>query len=104
MASEPNLCWETGQPLPEGMKDTAHFVTDAARVSWNNRQKSRGAQILTLLWLWRFERGMVKHIRVISRICALLSEWRAEDRRAGRRSYADAAEALAKISSVDTSA
>lgn len=91
-----NLCWETGAQLPEGMKDTAHFSTDAARTAWNNRRKNRGAEILDLLWLWRFERGLVRHVRIISRICALLAKWREEDRKAGRRSYATPAEIFSK--------
>ena len=94
-----NRCWETGKPLPEGMKDTAHFLTTEARTAWNNRRKNRGAEVLDLLWVWRFERGMARHLKVISKLCALLSRWHAEDKEAGRRSYGDPAEIVAKQTS-----
>lgn len=87
-ADKPNLCWETGKPMPEGMKDTAHFLTDQARTAWNNRRKSRGAELYDLFMAYRYDRKRAKLLGLFSRMCALAAKWRYEDKEAGRTSFA----------------
>lgn len=91
-----NHCYETGQPLPEGMKDTAKFSSDAARSAWNNRRKNRGAELYDLVMAWRFDRRMAGGLKVLSRICAMAARWHAEDKAAGRQSFTPTEEAVAR--------
>jgi len=82
-----NLCWETGKPLPEGMKDTAHFLTTDARTAWNNRRKNRGAVVYDLIMSWRYDRPRAKALKVFSLLCQLAKEWHDEDKSSGRISF-----------------
>ncbi len=91
------VCYETGNPLADGTKDTARFSSDAARTAWNNRIKSRGVEVYNLLMIWRFERPFAKRLKVISLLCRMIARRRAEDREANRVSYLPVEEVVAKV-------
>lgn len=91
------ICYETGTDLGADAKDGKHFSSDAARTTWNNRRKNRGAIIYDLLMAWRYDRPVAKALNVFSTICKLLAEWHREDGEAGRIGYNDPNEVMAGL-------
>ncbi|WP_188262652.1 hypothetical protein [Azospirillum tabaci] len=56
------------------------FCSPACRKDWNNLAIQRGFQAYELLTEWRVGR----RLNLISALCALVRDWRADDRKAGR--------------------
>lgn len=91
-------CRECGTPLPEGLKATALFCSPVegsnqyagqskCKAAWNNRRKSRGADLYDLWMAMRYEREDAKRLEVWKEICRLSEGWKEEDERSGTKSY-----------------
>lgn len=65
-----------------------NFCCAPHRHAWNNRRKSRGADLIDLFMALRYDRAEAKEHQAWSLMCRMASNWRAEDRAANRRSFA----------------
>lgn len=82
-------CWECNEVFvvtnPTGDQN---FCCAAHRHAWNNRRKSRGADLIDVFMALRFDRETAKEHQAWSIMCRMASNWRAEDKEANRRSFA----------------
>ena len=74
------------------------FCCTECRKTWNNRRAVRGAQLYDLFMAARFDRPVAKALKVWRYLAHFASQFREEDRieRAGRRSWRDPAEIIAR--------
>lgn len=79
--------WCGGEFAPRD--PSALFCSDPHRHAFNNLRKERGAIIYDLLMVMRFERKLSAQLKLWSKVCTILSNFRREDReqRAGRDSW-----------------
>lgn len=80
-------CRECNKPLPTDRRPTIEFCGTPCRVKWRNRRSSRGADLYDLFMALRFDRAAAKELGLYAEMCKMASEWRKEDKAAGRQSY-----------------
>lgn len=100
-------CRECGSPLaapttagsnrPKKARDDAKFCSTPCKTGWNNRRKSRGADIYDLWMSMRYCREEAKALGVWREICRLSEVWNAEDKAAGRTSFERPGVVLARL-------
>lgn len=80
-----HACLECGKPRTE----KADFCSARCRVGFNNRRKTRGAELYDLYMAHRFDRQRAQDMGVFQAINRLASIYRSEDQqeRSGRRSW-----------------
>ena len=90
-------CLECGAPFGRSSHPGA-FCAPRCREAWNNRRKARGAELYDLFMAMRFERGRARLLSLYTALCRAASLFRDQDvaERAGRRSWGDPAEVLAR--------
>ena len=70
---------------------TAHhskkFCSNPCKKAFNNRRMTRGAVVYDAFMSMRYDRGWAKAAGLWTLLCAIASEWRAEDNDKGRDSY-----------------
>ena len=81
---KPCQCRECGSPV----RPEASFCSTAHRAAWHNRRKARGSDLYDLFMALRFQRKEAGGKSVWSLLCRMASNWRAEDKAAGRESFA----------------
>ncbi len=88
-------CAECDAVLPASA-DAGGFCCAACRHAFNNRRKSRGAELYDLFMACRFERTLASKLRLWGCLARLASGFRDEDarQRAGRRSWRPPGEVL----------
>lgn len=90
------VCLECGTEF-HTVKRHAEFCTDKCRKSFNNRRAMRGAEILDLVMVLRYERKLATGLNLWRSVCRMAMGFREEDvrERAGRRSWRRARDVLA---------
>jgi hypothetical protein len=90
-------CQECGQGFARGRAE-ARFCRPECRAAFNNRRKERGAILYDLFMAHRHERPLAVALKALRAMNRLAAEWRSEDlaRRAGRKSWGEAAEVIAQ--------
>lgn len=85
MALRIHACLECGAPTPK----RGDFCSAGCRTDFNNRRRTRGAELYDLYMAHRFERDAAKALGVFQAVNRLASNFRDEDkaRRAARRSW-----------------
>ena len=78
-------CLECGKPVGASMRYDKKFCCSDHGTAWNNRRKQRGAELYDLFMTMRFDRPSA--VGVFTIICRMASNWHAEDKKAGLRSY-----------------
>lgn len=92
-----HVCAECGEPY-EGLKPFGGFCCPGHRAQFNNRRKTRGAELYDLVMAWRYQRGLAKTLALWKLVCRMAGAFRDEDwrTRAGRRSWRSPREVLAE--------
>lgn len=80
-------CRECAEPLPAMAKASACFCGDRCKAAWNNRRKTRGADLYDLWMTMRYRRDDAKELKVWKEMCRLSEKWNEEDRAADRVSF-----------------
>ncbi|WP_426221300.1 hypothetical protein [Methylobacterium sp. NFXW15] len=90
-------CLECGQPFGSGVRE-AEFCGPPCRMVFNNRRAKRGAELYDLFMALRHDRRTATALKVWRLLNRCAAIFREEDRRerAGRRSWRDPAEILAR--------
>lgn len=78
-------CLECGEKFKASRDHEQLFCSSACRSTWNNRRKSRGAEVYDLFMTMRFDRANAEGVWAV--MCRMASEWNAEDKEANRRSF-----------------
>jgi len=78
----------------------AQFCGATCRTGFNNRRKSRGAELYDLFMAMRYQRAEAKEAGTWKRLCRLAQSYRAEDETEGRSSY-DLTEAMARTAHLE---
>ena len=88
---ETKACLECGNPFDLGNRPGREFCGTRCRMAFNKRREKRGAEMYDLVMAWRCQRGLAKALGLFAIVCALISQYRQEDRRArgGRKSWRD---------------
>lgn len=71
----------------EAKRPEAENCSDKCRKARNNRRMTRGAEAYDVLMNMRFERGAAKEEKLWSLLCAMASEWKAEDEAMNARTH-----------------
>lgn len=87
-------CLECGKPVGASNRFDKKFCCTGCGTAWNNRRKQRGAELYDLFMTMRFDRATAKEAGVWAIMCRMASNWNAEDKEAGLRSYSPAKEVL----------
>lgn len=87
MGKKLHVCRECLTPLEAGHKASRAFCSDTCKAKWNNRRKSRGADIYDLWMAMRYERDEAKRLGVWKEMCRLSERWHDEDEASGVKSY-----------------
>ena len=65
----------------------AKFCSTLCRTAWNNRRKTRGADLYDLWMAMRYARDEAQVLGVWKEMCRLSETWNAEDKAAGRETF-----------------
>lgn len=87
----------TGSNRPKKARDHAKFCSTKCKTDWNNRRKSRGADIYDLWMAMRYCREEAKVLGVWKEMCRLSEQWNAEDKAAGRVTFEQPAVVLTRL-------
>ena len=68
-------------------KEHARFCSTRCRKAFNNRRMTRGAELYDIFMALRYERKWAQAVGAWQLICRLVSVWRQQDEREGRKSY-----------------
>lgn len=81
-------CQECGSPFAARTLEDA-FCSSHCRVTFNNRRKSRGAELYDLVMAWRYERSLASTLKLFTKIAQMARSFREEDKeeREGRHSW-----------------
>ena len=82
------LCYECRKPLEASTRPERVFCSRPCKDKHINRRKLRGAELYDLLMNIRFDRVAAKDAGLWALLCRMASEWNAEDKRAGAKSFA----------------
>lgn len=77
-------CYECGAPVEPVSWMDKKFCCRAHKDTFINRRKLRGAALIDLIMAMRFDRQAAKEFGAWSVVCRMASNWREEDREAGR--------------------
>lgn len=72
---------------PNPSRPPALFCSMTCRTTWNNRRKTRGADLYDLWMAMRYARDDAKVLGVWKEMCRLSETWNAEDKAAGRETF-----------------
>lgn len=95
-------CRECGVATAAGCGEhrrDAKFCSIPCKTKWNNRKKTRGADIYELWMAMRYERDEAKRLGLWGELCRLSEGWYQEDQRerGGRKTYGPPAEVLTRL-------
>lgn len=95
-------CLECGSPVPQTARRKREFCCREHSNDFQNRRKSRGAEIYDLFRAMRRDRAKAKELDIWTEMCRLDTLWEDEDRTSGRvtKSYLDPERALHQLKNV----
>lgn len=98
MTARVHACLECGSEVECLPGTVREFCCTGCRDRWNNRRKTRGAELLDLYMALRWDRQTAATLGLFQAINRLASDYRRQDReeRAGRRSWRRPADVLAE--------
>lgn len=90
-------CLECGDGFSPLMAH-GEFCSGSCRKAWNNRRMARGAELYDLFMALRFDRPMAQALGLWAILCRAAALYRKQDddERAGRRSWAQPQDVLAR--------
>lgn len=86
-APQPLSCAECGQEMPPGKRGGRQkvFCSERCKTANGNRAALRGKALVRLAQAWRVDRGGTDIAKIaFAEMTAMLDQWNAEDREAGR--------------------
>jgi predicted nucleic acid-binding Zn ribbon protein len=87
MYCQPSVCAECAKAFTSGNPAVpTYFCSGKCRDVWNNRRKLRGALLMDMMMILRFDRDAAREEDAWTTMCRMASDFRGEDIQANRAS------------------